>query len=75
MSEKPTRCGSFTAAGHTEFIHVIRPGASACVCGKNVIAPRAAPVERCSICGKITKGGHERDGSDLCWGHYDEGDT
>lgn len=29
-------------------------------------------VERCPICGGTTKGGHERDGSDHCWGHHDD---
>lgn len=45
-----------------------------------VIAPESArpapagpwptqPNARCDECGKLTRGGHDRDGSDKCWGH------
>jgi rRNA maturation protein Nop10 len=37
-------------------------------------AARPPGVERCPICGGTTKGGHERDGSDHCWGHSNDED-
>ena len=35
-------------------------------------APPCAPASVCPICFKDIDGGHERDGSNLCWGHDDE---
>lgn len=40
--------------------------------GERVDAAAAARrADECPICGKPIRGGHERDGSGLCWGHGD----